>query len=519
MEGELEGDFMEDDPLKDEPDFDVLVNVISVLPADYDVQTEVNEGEEEQNSIEMANNKPVCYYIIGNGCVEDQNGMFERPDPGMKNHLKALFVRAKVNGVGVNRILVDGGAVVNILPQHMLKRLGVYETDLHTHNVVLANFEGNISHALGAIQLEVCVGTTVRKTLFMVIAAKPNYNMLLGREWIHGTGAVPSTMHQRLIIWREDGLVEYVEADQSAYVTETNTVTLQNFDKNLASIAPCGEQDAAYDTDKPLVGVMKLVKMIESSVWDRITAYAAENTIQMAMQAIEIENDMANQANTDFQENMADQANGSNTSDMQRLDCIYDDEPLGFERDPISLNQRMRAQDPLQEIDIGDGTLKRPTYISTNVDQSLRVKMVELLKEFRDCFAWDYDEMPGLSKELVEHRLPLRPDKKPVKQLPRRFAPEIMTKIKTEIERLLRCKFIRTARYVEWLANIVPVIKKNGSLRVCIDFRDLNNATPKDEYSMPVAELLVDSAAGHEYLSMLDGYSCDFDVSSLSLQI
>ncbi|PNX71007.1 hypothetical protein L195_g057963, partial [Trifolium pratense] len=86
------------------------------------------------------------------------------------------------------------------------------------------------------------------------------------------------------------------------------------------------------------------------------------------------------------------------------------------------------------------------------------------------------------SRNLVEHRLPLRPDKKPVKQLPRRFAPEVMTKIKAEIERLLKCKFIRTAR-------------------------DLNNATLNDEYSMPVAEMLVDSAAGHEYLSMLDGYS------------
>ncbi|MCI48698.1 pol polyprotein, partial [Trifolium medium] len=53
--------------------------------------------------------------------------------------------------------------------------------------------------------------------------------------------------------------------------------------------------------------------------------------------------------------------------------------------------------------------------------------------------------MPGLSKELVEHRLPLRPDKKPVKQLPRRFAPEVMSKIKDEIERLLKSKFIRTA--------------------------------------------------------------------------
>ena len=42
---------------------------------------------------------------------------------------------------------------------------------------------------------------------------------------------------------------------------------------------------------------------------------------------------------------------------------------------------------------------------------------------------------------------------------------------------------------------------------MCIDFRDLNAATPKDEYAMLVAEMLVDSAAGFEYLSMLDGYS------------
>ncbi|XP_045809861.1 uncharacterized protein LOC123904219 [Trifolium pratense] len=167
----------------------------------------------------------------------------------------------------------------------------------------------------------------------------------------------------------------------------------------------------------------------------------------------------------------------------------------------------MQAQDPLEEIDIGDGSIKRPTYISANIPKDLRDKLVELLKEFKDCFAWDYNEMPGLDRNLVEHRLPIRPDKKPVKQSPRRFAPEILSKIKEEIERLLRSKFIRTARYVEWLANIVPVIKKNGSLRICIDFRDLNNATPKDEYSMPVAEMLIDSAAGFEYLSMLDGYS------------
>jgi hypothetical protein len=86
--------------------------------------------------------------------------VFEKPDVGMKNHLKALFIRAKVNNVGVNKILVDGGAVVNIMSHFMLKKLGLFDTDLHAHNVVLANYEGKTGHSLGAVQLEVCVGST-----------------------------------------------------------------------------------------------------------------------------------------------------------------------------------------------------------------------------------------------------------------------------------------------------------------------------------------------------------------------
>ncbi|MCI04702.1 hypothetical protein A2U01_0025749, partial [Trifolium medium] len=120
----------------------------------------------------------------------------------------------------------------------------------------------------------------------------------------------------------------------------------------------------------------------------------------MVMEAIELEENMAVEATVNSQTDLAEKANSSNTGSMQRLDCIYDDEPLGFEKDPMSSSHRMQAQDPLQEIDIGDGTIKRPTYISTNIDPSLRKQVVELLKEYRDCFAWDYNEMPGLSKDL-----------------------------------------------------------------------------------------------------------------------
>jgi hypothetical protein len=200
----------------------------------------------------------------------------------------------------------------------------------------------------------------------------------------------------------------------------------------------------------PVGKTSKIMLMFKSPEWSRITAYAAENIIKMAIEAIENNDDMAVEANDNVENKLATSANASNAGNNQRLDCIYDEEPLGFEKDPISSSQKMQAQDPLQEIDIGNGSIKRPTYISANINPMLKGKLVELLKEYKDCFAWDYNEMPGLSRELVEHRLPLRPDKKPVKQLPRRFAPEIMTKIKTEIERLLKCKFIRTARRFPW---------------------------------------------------------------------
>jgi len=58
--------------------------------------------------------------------------------------------------------------------------------------------------------------------------------------------------------------------------------------------------------------------------------------------------------------------------------------------------------------------------------------------------------MPGLSMDMVELRLPIRPDKKPMKQLPRRFAPQIMSKIKEEIERLLKSK-IKEFEYMSML--------------------------------------------------------------------
>ena len=57
------------------------------------------------------------------------------------------------------------------------------------------------------------------------------------------------------------------------------------------------------------------------------------------------------------------------------------------------------------------------------------------------------------------------------------------------------------------ISKYCPCDEKNGKLRVCVEFRDLNAATPKDMYVMPIADMLVDSTAHNDLLSFMDGFS------------
>jgi hypothetical protein len=114
--------------------------------------------------------------------------------------------------------------------------------------------------------------------------------------------------------------------------------------------------------------------------------------------------------------------------------------------------------------------------------------------------------MPGLDRSIVEHQLPINLGFKPYKQPPQKiYKDEVLADVKKEVKRLIEANFIQPCIYAEWISNIVPVYKKNRKMRVCIDFRDLNRATPMDGYPLLVADLLVDAAAGHKIISFMDG--------------
>ena len=75
------------------------------------------------------------------------------------------------------------------------------------------------------------------------------------------------------------------------------------------------------------------------------------------------------------------------------------------------------------------------------------------------------------------------------------------------MKKLLQAGFIRAVQYPKWISNIVPVKKKSGQIRVCVDFRNLNEACPKDDFPLPIPELLIDSTSAYTTMSFMDGYS------------
>jgi len=133
--------------------------------------------------------------------------------------------------------------------------------------------------------------------------------------------------------------------------------------------------------------------------------------------------------------------------------------------------------------------------------------LVDFLRANADMFAWSPSDMPGIPREVTEHSMEIRAGSKPVKQRLRRFDEEKRKIISEEIHKLLTVAFIKEVHHLDWLANPVLVKKKNGKMRMCVDYTSLNKACPKVPFPLPCIDQIVDSTAECETPSFLDAYS------------
>ena len=190
-----------------------------------------------------------------------------------------------------------------------------------------------------------------------------------------------------------------------------------------------------------------------------------------------------------------------------------------------SMKQRAVNNVNVDELDMRDEVLTRPepseelepisldddpkhlAYIGSKLAEDLKSLLTQFLRQNRDVFSWKQADMGGIDPTVITHRLNTSPSFKPVKQKRRSFTPERQKSINEEVGKLLQARAIREVEYPEWLANVVLVKKENGKWRLCIDFTDINKACPKDSFSFPRIDLIVDATTGHELLSFMDAFS------------
>ena len=158
------------------------------------------------------------------------------------------------------------------------------------------------------------------------------------------------------------------------------------------------------------------------------------------------------------------------------------------------LQQHHDSKDPqldLIHIDAGNVTL----------DQYQGVQ--DFLSKNKDLFSWHDTDIGHVT--TVEHNIELL-DETPFKQRPKRIPPSMYQEVRDHLQQLLDADIIRKSRS-PFSSNVVLCRKKNNELRMCVDYRQLNNRTKKDAYALPIVEQILENLSGNSYFTVLDAKS------------
>jgi ribonuclease HI len=136
------------------------------------------------------------------------------------------------------------------------------------------------------------------------------------------------------------------------------------------------------------------------------------------------------------------------------------------------------------------GTQEEPKFVklSSSLTKEQRAKYTELLREFVDVFAWTYEDLKTYDIAIIEHKIPLKEEANPFRQKLRLINPMLFPVMEREVKKLLDAQIIVPLRYSKWVANLVPARKKSGEIKLCVDFKNLNRSSKKDNYPLPNME-------------------------------
>jgi hypothetical protein len=144
--------------------------------------------------------------------------------------------------------------------------------------------------------------------------------------------------------------------------------------------------------------------------------------------------------------------------------------------------------------------------LSKSLPLEQKHKYIELFKEFVDVFSWSYEDLKSYDTSIIQHKIPIKEEHKSFRKKLRRINPKLLPLIEKEIKRMYDSKIIVPLRFSKWFSNLVPTRKKTGEIGLCIDFRNLNKVSLKDNYLLPKMDYILQKVVGSSRISFLDGF-------------
>jgi len=145
----------------------------------------------------------------------------EIPTEG-RGHNKALHVSVKCLDHVIAHILIDNGSSLNVMPKATLGKLPCEGIHMKPSALIVRAFDGSKREVMGEVELPIQIGPCVFQVTFQVMDILPAYSCLLGHPWIHSTGVIPSTLHQKLKYVMGDKLV-IVSGEKDILVSEPSS--------------------------------------------------------------------------------------------------------------------------------------------------------------------------------------------------------------------------------------------------------------------------------------------------------
>lgn len=161
-------------------------------------------------------------------------------------------------------------------------------------------------------------------------------------------------------------------------------------------------------------------------------------------------------------------------------------------------------EDRLELANVGTPTDPKLLKLNANFCLALRRGAESLFTKYIDIFVFSYKDLCGILEYIATRRINLDPTISPNHQARSRMNFNYTQVVQDDLEQLLTIGFIAPVDRASWLLSIVVVLKKNGKLRICIDFRRLNTTTKKDPYLLPCTVEVLDTLIRYEAYSILN---------------